>query len=224
MLSLADVEVDWPEGNGPSVQTQFLLRFRRPATGVSGQESLSDSDESRLSPIRGPLGRGELSMDEKAELDGSEGDWVEGEEGASAEALSMERESSEASDSVVARDEMVEVDDSRSECATVYLTVVISSSSGVRKDTRFSAGNRGRDAILRGASARAGLLDRIEVRLWGCLYGITMVAESVEAEVRPEESVDAELGVEALGVEQLLSMQRRGREGRGAGVEAGPCS
>lgn len=164
-------------------------------------------------------------MDEKAELDGSEGDWVEGEEGASAEAFSMERESSEASDSVVvARDEMDEVDDSRSECATVYFTVVISSSSGVRKDTRFSAGNRGREAILRGASERAGLLDSIEVRLWGCLYGITMVAESVEAEVRPEDRVDAELGVEALGVEQLLSMQRRGREGRAAGVEAGPCS
>lgn len=51
-----------------------------------------------------------------------------------------------------------------------------------------------------------------------------MVAESVDAEVSPDESVDAELGVEALGVEQLLSMQRRGREGRGAGEEAGPWS
>lgn len=108
-------------------------------------------------------------MDEKAELDGSEGDWIEGEDDASAEALSIDRDSSEASDSVVASDEMVEVDDSRSECATVYFTVVISSSSGVRKDTRFSAGNRGREAILRGASDRAGLLERIEVRLWGCL-------------------------------------------------------
>lgn len=45
-----------------------------------------------------------------------------------------------------------------------------------------------------------------------------MVAESVEAEVRPDESVEAELGVEALEVSQLLSMQRRGLEGRPAGV------
>lgn len=167
MVSLVDVEVDWSEGSGPRVQTQFLLRFRRPATGVSGQESLSDSDESRLSPIRGALSRGELSTDEKAELDGSEGDWVEGEDGASAGVLSMERASDgfESVDSSVASEERVEVDDSSSEWATVYVTVVISSSSGVRKDTRFSAGNRGRDAILRGARDRAGLLERIEVRL-----------------------------------------------------------
>lgn len=169
MASLTNVEADWSEGSGPSVQTQFLLRFRRPATGVSGQESLSDSDESRLSPIRGALGRGELSTDEKAELDGSEGAWVDGEDGMSAEALSTERDDSEAADSVGASEERVEVDDSSSECATVYVTVVISSSSGVRKETRFSAGNRGREAILRGASERAGLLERIEVRLWGCL-------------------------------------------------------
>lgn len=54
-----------------------------------------------------------------------------------------------------------------------------------------------------------------------------MVAESAEAEVSPEESVDAELGVEAPEGVQLLSMQRRGREGRreeGVGVVGGFCS
>jgi hypothetical protein len=56
------------EGNGPSVQRQSLVRFRRPATGVSGQVSLSSSDdeESRFSPVRGDfgLGFGELSAEE----------------------------------------------------------------------------------------------------------------------------------------------------------------
>lgn len=78
----------------------------------------------------------------------------------------------EASDSVVAAeaddamDDKVEQDDSMSECASVYLVVVISSSSGVRKDTRFSAGNMGRlEFILRGIMERAGLFERIESRL-----------------------------------------------------------
>lgn len=64
-------------------------------------------------------------------------------------------------------DDSVELLDSRSECARVYLVVVISSSSGVRKETRFSAGNMGRfeELILRGIIARAGLLERMEVRL-----------------------------------------------------------
>ena len=64
-------------------------------------------------------------------------------------------------------DDSVELLDSRSECARVYLVVVISSSSGVRKETRFSAGNMGRveEPILLGIIARAGLLERMEVRL-----------------------------------------------------------
>lgn len=62
--------------------------------------------------------------------------------------------------------EMVELEDSSSECATVYFTFVISSSSGVRNDTRFSAGKNGLDeAIFRGARDRTRLLERIEVRL-----------------------------------------------------------
>lgn len=67
---------------------------------------------------------------------------------------------------VESSDVRVEPDDSRSELAQVYLTVLISSSSGVRKDTRFSAGNMGREAILRGTMR---LLARMELRLWGCL-------------------------------------------------------
>jgi hypothetical protein len=98
----------------------------------------------------------------------------------------------------------------------VYLVVLISSSSGVRKDTRFSAGNMGRlEAILRGIIDRAGLFESIEVRLWGCLYGIVIVADSLDADVSVDESVDAELGVEALfGAGKLLSMESCGLEGR----------
>jgi len=87
----------------------------------------------------------------------------------------------EESDSVIAAeaedaiDDKVEEEDddddsSMSEWASVYFVVVISSSSGVRKDTRFSAGNMGRvEFILRGIIERAGLFERIEARLWGCL-------------------------------------------------------
>jgi hypothetical protein len=172
-----------------------------------------------LSPARGALGRGELSSDEKADVDCSEDDWTAGEDGASELLESADRDASEVSESVMSSVEMVELEDSSSECAMVYLTVTISSSSGVRNDTFFSAGKSGLDAVIfRGASERARLLERIEVRLWGCLYGIVIVAESVEAEVSPDESVEAEPGVEALDVSQLLSMQRRGRKGRPAGV------
>lgn len=100
----------------------------------------------------------------------SEGDGTDGEDGTSEAVESADMDASEASDSVVASDEMVELEDSSSECATVYFTVVISSSSGVRNETLFSAGNSGFDEVIfRGASERARLLERIEVKLWGCL-------------------------------------------------------
>lgn len=220
IASLAEDDVDLSEGSDPSVHLQSLLRFRRPATGVSGHESLSDSEESRLSPARGPFGRGEPSSDEKAEeLDGSDGDWTEGEEGSPEDVKATDNEAADDSDSedaAVESEDIVDWEDSISECASVYLTFLISSSSGVRKETFFSAGNSGlAAAILRGSSARAGLLERIEVRLWGCLYGITMVAESVEADVRDEDGVAAELGVEdSLEVLQVLSIESRGFDGR----------
>jgi hypothetical protein len=155
---------------GPSVQRQSRVRLRRPAMGVSGHESLSSSEdeESRLSPVRGCLGRGELEseMVEPVELGEVEpfSALVEVREWWVAELLESEEDVLEASE------ERVETEESRSECASVYLTVVISSSSGVRKDTRFSAGNMGREvAILRGIIDRAGLLARMETRLCGCL-------------------------------------------------------
>lgn len=107
-------------------------------------------------------------------------------------------------------DVTVELDDSRSELAQVYLTVLISSSKGVRKDTRFSAGNMGREAILRGTMR---LLARMELRLWGCLYGIVQLAESLDADVSVDEDrVEAESGVQMLmlaGVGVVVLMSRR---------------
>jgi len=74
---LASVEVDDDDDDdedlstGPSVHTHSLLRFRRPATGVSGAESLSESvseDESRFSPVRGPPKRLSSDATEAGEL------------------------------------------------------------------------------------------------------------------------------------------------------------
>ena len=173
MASLVDADdddVDLSDGSGPRVHRQSLLRFRRPATGVSGHESLSDSEESRLSPIRAPFGWGELPSEEKA-------GWTESEEGgAEGDFVLMDKvvvgSVSESSEDAVASDE---TEDSRSDCALacraerVYLTVLISSSSGVRNETLFSAGNSGRaEAILRDANG-AGPFLRMERRLCGCL-------------------------------------------------------
>ena len=176
-LVVDDVELSDAE-TGPSVQRQSRVRFRRPATGVSGAESLSSSEdeESRFSPMRGCFDRGELSIEEMVELDFSRDSWS-GEmlvsdaviEGLGSRA-SCDAEASElvvVVDAVDAMDDSVELDDWRSECASVYLVVLISSSNGVRKDTRFSAGNMGRlEAILRGIIE---LLESMDDRLWGCL-------------------------------------------------------
>lgn len=160
-------------GSGPRVHRQSRRLFRRPATGVSGHESLSDSEESRLSPARAPPGRGEFSSDRKrALIEGLEGEDVLSEGGV----ISMDAVASDAvseSEEEVeeeASEEMVEQDDSMSECAMVYLTVLISSSSGVRKETLFSEGKNGRaEAILRVAIMGARLFRRMEVTLCGCL-------------------------------------------------------
>jgi hypothetical protein len=159
-------EADLAEpGRVPRVQRQSRVRFRRPATGVSGQVSLSSSeeDESRLSPARGCLGRGELSRDVKegAGLSDRGGD---SDRDKLEEALELASD-----DTVEPSEDRVETEASRSECAKVYLTVVISSSSGVRKDTRFSAGNMGRAAAILRGTAAAGRLVSMETRLCGCL-------------------------------------------------------
>lgn len=162
LVDLSDPEI------GPRVQRQSRVRLRRPGTGVSGHESLSssDEDESRLSPVRGSFGRGELSVEE-ADLSGAGRESLveasEVREWCTAVVL-------ESDDVLEPSEESVDTEASRSECASVYLTVVISSSSGVRKETRFAAGNMGRElAILRGIIERAGLLASTETRLWGCL-------------------------------------------------------
>ena len=183
MASLVVEDVDFSEdvGNGPRVQCQSRLRFRRPATGVSGHESLSESDESLFSPVRGPLGRGEDSREAKFEVDDdSTGDEATSGEDASAVEDGVERvreidddeEDPDFAGAFVSTEDRVEVEpvDSMSECARVNFTVLISSSRGVRKETRFSAGKRGRaEVIFRGIICRIGPLDSMEARLCGCL-------------------------------------------------------
>lgn len=121
-----------------------------------------------------------------------------------------------------------------SECAMVYLTVTISSSSGIRNETRFVAGNSGRleDAILRVRTSAMGLLDSMDGRLCASLYGIRMVTDSVDDadEADVADAVDAELGVLASScigvggvdrgrVSRELMSESRGLEG--AVVDAG---
>ena len=178
---------------GPNVHTHSLRLFRRPATGVSGQESLSDSDdeESRFSPVLGARDLGDSSdVDSVGELDCSEGDEGIG-DGDAAEDVELDdaeidkdKDEGEGRDGLNSDDVelfVVKVNDddsddstegtedveaSISECAKVYLTVLISSSRGVRNDTFFVAGNIGREAvILRGCSDCARLLVSIEGRL-----------------------------------------------------------
>jgi hypothetical protein len=120
-----------------------------------------------LSPARGSLGA-VLPNDGRVGFESVGGEECSPE----TEDVSMDGKGSEFSESGddVASEEMVEEEELRSECARVYLTFLISSSSGVRNDTFFSAGNSGRAVvILRGSDDWAGLLRRIEVRLWGCL-------------------------------------------------------
>lgn len=184
---------------GPNVHTHSLRLFRRPATGVSGQESLSDSDdeESRFSPVLGARDLGDSSdVDSVGELDCSEGDEGIGEgdavedvelddaeidkdqdEGESKDGLDSDDvelfvvkvnddDSDDSDDSDDPTEATEDIEASISECAKVYLTVLISSSRGVRNDTFFVAGNIGREAvILRGCSDCAGLLVSIEGRL-----------------------------------------------------------
>lgn len=67
-----DEDEDVAVSSGPSVQTHCRRRFLRPATGVCAKESSlseSESEESRLSPIRCFLRReSSLAVDEAGEL------------------------------------------------------------------------------------------------------------------------------------------------------------
>jgi hypothetical protein len=151
---------------GPRVHLHCLCRFLRPATGVAGQLSLSSSDESRLSPVRGDL----LF---------------------SAGLLSASPCSSDAS---CLSSDLVKMAgaDSMSECRNVYFVVLISSVSGVWKPTLFGAGNIGllcENDIRRYVCRGRGLLVRIDVTLKDCLYGTSDGASIVEAEAPDDEGV-----------------------------------
>lgn len=110
VASLVDEDDDLSEESDPSVHFHSLLRLRRPATGVSGHESLSDSDESRFSPVRAP--RGEFSSDESA----GEVDCSDGEEGTlrdNDEVEAMDRdvvESCESEDTPASREDTVSME------------------------------------------------------------------------------------------------------------------
>lgn len=158
-----------PVGIGPRVHTHSRLRLRRPATGVSGHESLSLSDdESRLSPILGEriLSSGRPGRKDKrtAEGGGENRDaWVnavegsDGAEGAAQESsIDSCAERTSAIENVVVMVSSGDADlitaasidtissDSISECFQTCLVVLISSSSGLRNDTCFSVGKIGR--------------------------------------------------------------------------------
>jgi hypothetical protein len=70
--------------------------------------------------------------------------------------------------------EMVEIEDSMSECLMVYRSVVISSVSGARNATFFAVGNIGRDCekvFLWTPTLGKGLFVKIDVMLYASLYG-----------------------------------------------------
>jgi hypothetical protein len=154
------------ESIGPNVHTHSRRRLRRPATGVAGQESLSESEseESLFSPVLGPRrDPSSLETDAVGELDCSDGVGddemvrLEVDEGGDASDIDMV--------DVLSSDEVDRNDSSRSEWASVYLIVVISSSSGVRKATLFAAGNIGLEADVIFRFRGSGLFANIEETL-----------------------------------------------------------
>jgi len=146
---------------GPRVHTHSRCFFLRPATGVSGHLSLSDSSSSsdcRFSPVFADRDRrfGLVLLSDTAR--------------ANALLLVVEVVVDSAStpeddddvELVEASEAESESDDSRSEWAAVYFVVWISSSSGYRKDTCFCAGNIGRLVVEDIPAARKGLLRRTD--------------------------------------------------------------
>jgi hypothetical protein len=117
-----------------------------------GDEGIGDSDAADV----------ELD-DAEIDKDKDEGESGDGLDSDDVELLVVKLNDDDSDDSTEA---IEDVEASISECAKVYLTVLISSSRGVRNDTFFVAGNIGREAvILRGCSDCAGLLVSIEGRL-----------------------------------------------------------
>lgn len=121
-----------------------------------GDEGIGDGD---------PADDVELD-DAEIDKDNDEGEGKEGSDSDNVEPLAVQVDDADKVDSDDSTEETDGVEASISECAKVYLTVLISSSRGVRNDTFLVAGNIGREAvILRGCSDCAGLLVSIEGRL-----------------------------------------------------------
>lgn len=240
LLSLISVssslELPFCPVTGPRVHTHSRCFFLRPATGVSGHRSLSESSSSdaRFSPVLG-----ERAVRDKRDTDFG---LVLLSETAFAKALPFDEpevESTSVEDDDGEDDEVeasvdTESDDiSSSEWATVYLVVWISSSKGARNETRFCGGNIGRLVVVDILTHGNGLLRRMDRTLYDSLYGIRTVADSADDEesVEVADSTDAELGVRAADVESgdddsvivdVLteeSIARRGLIGRGVDVE-----
>jgi hypothetical protein len=222
---------------GPRVHTHSRRRFRRPATGVSGQESLSESDsedESRLSPT---FGEWNLSFDRPGRSDNRTADGG-GEDNAdsvnddedddsdrpgdaesmvsSAEevwALVSAMDTSEGAESVLSELVDSEPCGSMSECFHTYLVVRISSSNGLRNDTFLSTGKMGRlwlTDILRRSTVGIGLFTRMEETVCDTLYGITPGSEKVEADEMEEElGVLASAGSGVAGESGRRSVRKR---------------
>jgi hypothetical protein len=180
---------------GPSVHTHSRERFFRPATGVAGHVSLSSSsDDSRLSPVWGDLTFLSFAFVLSLRTSPSLGVWSFSVSGGDSSNV-----------------EMVDIDDSMSECRIVYRSVVMSSVSGARKATFFAAGNIGLDC----ANARlwfipalgSGLLVKIEVTLYASLYGTAADSEPIVDTEVAEHAVDDVVSEcsEAAGDNDLVS-------------------
>ncbi len=166
---------------GPSVQTHSRRRLRRPAMGVCGHTSLSlssDSEESRLPPTRGD-DTPAAAVDWWSEWSDGAGGGRTGEPDRNAGPVDGcgDEEEPAFGGETDASDETVEPDEqeaARSECARVYLVVLISSARGLRKLTRFVGGKIGRvvekaDILpVRAENVGNGPLERMERRLWLC--------------------------------------------------------
>ena len=182
---------------GPSVHRHCRCRFLRPATGVLGQVSLSSSsDDSRFSPVCGELTSFSLALSGFSSVRVS-----------SFRSVVPVTYTGEGSSRV----EIVDDEDSMSECAIMYLVVLMSSVKGARNATFFGVGNIGRgranDVFLLLVFGRGPLLS-IEGMLYASWYGASPRSESnvdtedeeVSSGVLVEADRSALTGVDSLDV------------------------
>jgi hypothetical protein len=106
--------------------------------------------------------------------------------------------------------DMVDIDDSMSECRIVYRSVVMSSVSGARKATFLAAGNIGlvcANVLLWIPALGSGLLVKIDVTLYASLYGTDVDNEPIVDTEVAEQAVDDVVSEcsEAAGDNDLVS-------------------